>query len=113
MTASAADAGGYPARDSDADIDDDRDRSSLSWQRTTAQAALVVLFAAVTSIRVGEPAVTIGAGVLAVVAFALAAFAPSAGSRKSAWSLMRSVAIVTIVAGMLGAAIPIALIVTA
>ena len=111
MTASAADAAAQSS--SGADVDDDRDRSSLSWQRTTAQAALVVLFAAVTSIRVGEPAVTIGAGVLAVVAFGLAAFAPSAGSRKSAWSLMRSVATVTIVAGMLGAAIPIALIVTA
>lgn len=111
MTASAADAAAQSS--SGADVDDDRDRSSLSWQRTMAQAALVVLFAAVTSIRVGEPAVTIGAGVLAVVAFGLAAFAPSAGSRKSAWSLMRSVATVTIVAGMLGAAIPLALIVTA
>ena len=95
------------------DVDDDRDRSSLSWQRTMAQAALVVLFAAVTSIRVGEPAVTIGAAVLAVAAFGLAAFAPSAGRRKATWSLMRSAAIVTIIAGMLGAAIPLALLFTA
>lgn len=105
MTASASTDSG--------DVDDDRDRSSLSWQRTMAQAALVVLFAAVTSIRVGEPVVTIGAAVLAVAAFGLAAFAPSAGSRKSAWPLMRSAAIVTIIAGMLGAAIPLALLFTA
>lgn len=105
MTASASTESG--------DVDDDRDRSSLSWQRTMAQAALVVLFAAVTSIRVGEPVVTIGAAVLAVAAFGLAAFAPSAGRRKSAWPLMRSAAIVTIIAGMLGAAIPLALLFTA
>ena len=105
MTASASTDSG--------DVDDDRDRSSLSWQRTMAQAALVVLFAAVTSIRVGEPVVTIGAAVLAVAAFGLAAFAPSAGRRKAAWPLMRSAAIVTIIAGMLGAAIPLALLFTA
>jgi hypothetical protein len=94
-------------------LDDHRDRSSLAWQRTMAQAALVVLFAAVTSIRVGEPTVTIGAAALAVVAFGLAAGAPSAGRRKSAWPLMRTAAGITFVAGMLGAILPIALLLTA
>lgn len=94
-------------------LDDDRDRSSLSWQRTMAQSALVVLFAAVTSIRVGEPVVTIAAAILAVVAFGLAMFAPSAGSRTAAWPLMRTAAAVTVVAGLLGAALPIALLLAA
>jgi hypothetical protein len=108
-----ADSAGQPGTAAANPLDDDRDRSSLSWQRTMAQSALVVLFAAVTSIRVGEPVVTIGAAALALVAFGIAAFAPSAGSRKSAWPLMRTAATVTVVAGLLGAAIPIALIVTA
>lgn len=93
--------------------DDDRDRSSLAWQRTMAQAALVVLVAAVTSIRVGEPLVTIGAAVLAIGALSLAARAPSAGRRRAAWPLMRSAATVTIVAGALGAALAGALALTA
>lgn len=94
-------------------VNDDRDRSSLAWQRTMAQAALVVLFAAVTSIRVGEPLVTIGAAILAVAAFGVAAVAPSAGRRAAAWPLMRTAATITIIAGLLGAALPVALLVTA
>lgn len=78
-----------------------------------AQAALVVLVAAVTSIRVGEPLVTIGAAVLAIGVLVFAALAPSAGHRRAAWPLMRSAATVTIVAGALGAALAGALALTA
>lgn len=51
-------------------------RTTLSWQRTSAAAALVGLFAAFTAFRLGEPAVAIAAGVVAFGAIVLGATNP-------------------------------------
>ena len=49
------------------------DRTSLSWQRTAAHSTLVALFAAITAVRLGEPAVASAAGVLILTAVVVAA----------------------------------------
>lgn len=52
------------------------DRTSLSWQRTAMHSAIVALFAAVTSIQLGEPVVAIAAAVLAGFAIVVGATTP-------------------------------------
>lgn len=51
-------------------------RTSLSWQRTSAAAALVAMFAAFTAFRLGEPGVAIASGIVAVVGLLLGATTP-------------------------------------
>lgn len=74
------------------------DRTSLSWQRTTAHSLVVALVAAITSIQLGEPAVAIAAGILAIVALGIGATTPrvrrSTAERREPWALMvRTVAV--------------------
>jgi hypothetical protein len=68
------------------------DRTSLSWQRTAAHSTLVALFAAITAVRLGEPAVASAAGVLILTAVVVAATTPrvhrSTAERRDPWSLM-------------------------
>ena len=51
-------------------------RTSLSWQRTSAAAALVAMFAAFTAFRLGEPGVAIAAGVIALLGLLVGATTP-------------------------------------
>ncbi len=74
------------------------DRTSLSWQRTTAHSIVVALVAAITSLQLGEPAVAIAAGILAIVALGIGATTPrvrhSTAERREPWALMvRTVAV--------------------
>ncbi len=68
------------------------DRTSLSWQRTTAHSALVALVAAATALRLGEPLVGIVAASLAMVALVVGATTPrvrrSTADRRDPWPLM-------------------------
>ncbi len=68
------------------------DRTSLSWQRTAMHAAIVALFAAVTSFQLGEPAVAISAAVLAGVTIIVGATTPrvtrSDVEQRDPWMLM-------------------------
>lgn len=52
------------------------DRTSLSWQRTTLQASLVALVAALTALQLGEPSVGLVATVLAAGAVVTGAATP-------------------------------------
>jgi len=83
-----------PARTSRAPVD----RTSLSWQRTTAHSIIVSLVAAITSLQLGEPSVGIAAGALALVALGIGATTPrvhrSTAERREPWDLMaRTVAV--------------------
>lgn len=52
------------------------DRTSLAWQRTALQAAIVALFAALTALRLGEPSVGVFAALLAAGAVVTGAATP-------------------------------------
>jgi chaperone required for assembly of F1-ATPase len=75
------------------------DRTSLSWQRTAAHSTLVALFAAITAVRLGEPAVAIAAGVLILASVVVAASIPrvrrATAEHRDPWALMvRTTAVV-------------------
>lgn len=68
------------------------DRTSLSWQRTAMHAALLALVAAVTATQLGEPAVAVGAAVVAGFAIVVGATTPRVKrdgvERRDPWMLM-------------------------
>lgn len=77
------------------------DRTSLAWQRTALQSSLVALFAGVTALQLGEPAVGIVAAALAGVAIVLGAVMPrvhrTTVEHHEPWPLMvRTVAVVMV-----------------
>ena len=68
------------------------DRTSLSWQRTTIHSAILALFAAVTSIQLGEPVVAVVAAIIAGFAIVVGATTPRVTSAdvddRDPWMLM-------------------------
>lgn len=77
------------------------DRTSLAWQRTALQSSLVALFAGVTALQLGEPAVGIVAAALAGAAIVLGAVTPrvkrATVEQHEPWPLMlRTVAVVAL-----------------
>ena len=68
------------------------DRTSLSWQRTALHSAIVALFAAVTSIQLGEPAVAVVASIIAGFAIVVGATTPRVKrtdvDERDPWMLM-------------------------
>lgn len=86
-------------------------RTTLSWQRTSASSALVALFAAFTAVRLGEPAVAVAAGVVALGALVLGATNPRVPRhhpelRHPHGYIVRG-AIVLALTGLLGAALAV------
>ncbi|WAB82415.1 hypothetical protein OVN18_05270 [Microcella daejeonensis] len=88
------------------------DRTSLAWQRTSATAALVALFAAVTAVRLGEPAVGIAATVLALVGLIVGATTPrvhrSTADRRDPWPVIVRAAVVLALSAVVGIMLAIA-----
>lgn len=86
-------------------------RTSLSWQRTSASSALVALFAAFTAFRLGELPVAIAAGVVALVALVVGAAMPrvsrSHPEDRHPYSVIVCGAIVLATTGALGAALAV------
>jgi hypothetical protein len=90
-------------------------RTSLSWQRTTAASALVALFAAYTAVRLGEPAVAIASGALALVTLVVGATTPLVSrhhpeSREPYGYIVRG-AVVLALTGALGVTLAVAAVV--
>jgi hypothetical protein len=81
-------------------------RTSLSWQRTTAASALVALFAAFTAVRLGEPHVAIAAGALALLVLAVGATTPLVSRRhpesREPYGYILRAAVVLALTGALG-----------
>jgi len=88
------------------------DRTSLSWQRTEAHSTLVALFAAITAVRLGEPAVAIAAGALILAAVIVAASTPrvhrSTAERRDPWSLMVRTAVVVVLSAVVAVVLLVA-----
>ena len=86
-------------------------RTSLSWQRTSAAAALVAMFAAFTAFRLGEPGVAIAASVVAVVGLLLGAATPRASRHRPEdrhlYAFIVRGAVVLAMTGMLGVALAV------
>lgn len=76
------------------------DRTSLSWQRTALQASVVAIVAALTALRLGEPAVGVVAAVLAAAAVIAGAATPrvhnATVARHDPWRLMLRTVLVLI-----------------
>lgn len=68
------------------------DRTSLSWQRTSAHSSLVALVAAATALQLGEPLVGIIAAGLAMATLLIGATTPrvrrSTAEHRDPWALM-------------------------
>lgn len=88
------------------------DRTSLSWQRTEAHSTLVALFAAITAVRLGEPAVAIAAGALILAVVIVAASTPrvhrSTAERRDPWSLMVRTAAVVVLSAVVAVVLLVA-----
>ena len=88
------------------------DRTSLSWQRTEAHSTLVALFAAITAVRLGEPAVAIAAGALILASVIVAASTPrvhrSTAERRDPWSLMVRTAAVVVLSAVVAVVLLVA-----
>lgn len=91
------------------------DRTSLAWQRTSATAALVALFAAVTALRLGEPAVGIAALVLSGVGLVVGASTPrvhrSTAEQRDPWPIIVRAAVVLGLSAAVGVMLAVAAIV--
>ncbi len=87
------------------------DRTSLAWQRTSATAALVALFAAVTALRLGEPAVGIAAIVLALIGLVVGATTPrvhrSTADYRDPWPVIVRAAVVLGLSALVGATLAV------
>lgn len=74
------------------------DRTSLSWQRTAMHSSLVALFAAMTSIQLGEPIAAIAAAVIAGFSVVVGATTPRVKregvDHRDPWALMLRTVIV-------------------
>lgn len=90
------------------------DRTFLAWQRTIAHCALLVIFATFVCIRVGEPAVAIGASILALIAVGVGVTLPRPRQphRRGPWPLMLRAAAVLGLAAALGVALPLTVLFT-
>lgn len=88
------------------------DRTSLSWQRTVLHSAIVALFAALTAIRLGEPAVAIAAAVLAGFSIVVGATTPRVTradvERREPWALMLRTVIVLGASAVVGVMLVVA-----
>ncbi|WP_168914705.1 hypothetical protein [Microcella flavibacter] len=88
------------------------DRTSLAWQRTSATAALVALFAAVTALRLGEPEVGIAATALSVVGLVVGASTPrvrrSTAEHRDAWPVVVRAAVVLVLSAAVGVMLAVA-----
>lgn len=88
------------------------DRTSLSWQRTAAHSTLVGLFATITAVRLGEPAVAVAAGVLILTAVIVAATTPrvhrSTADRRDPWPLMVRTAVVVVLSSVVAVVLLVA-----
>lgn len=88
------------------------DRTSLAWQRTSATAALVALFAAVTALRLGEPAVGVAAFVLSLVGLVVGASTPrvrrSEAEQRDPWPIIVRAAVVLLLTAAVGVMLAIA-----
>lgn len=92
------------------------DRTFLSWQRTIAHSALLVIFGTFVCIRVGEPAVAIGASIIALIAIAVGVTLPRPrprpSTRRDPWPLMLRAAAVLGLAAALGVVLPLTVLLT-
>lgn len=90
------------------------DRTFLSWQRTIAHSALLVIFATVVCIRVGEPAVAIASSVIALIAIGVGVTLPRPRTtqRRGSWPLMLRAAAVLGLAAGLGVVLPLTVLMT-
>ena len=86
-------------------------RTSLSWQRTSAAAALVAMFAAFTAFRLGEPGVAIASGVVALVGLLVGATTPRVSRHRPEdrhpYAFIVRGAIVLAMTGLLGVALAV------
>ena len=86
-------------------------RTTLSWQRTSASAALVAMFAAFTAFRLGEPGVAIAAGVVAIGGLIIGATTPRVSrhrpEERHPYPFIVRGAILLGITGLLGAALAV------
>lgn len=86
--------------------DDTVNRTTLAWERTSAAASLVALWAAFTSYRLGEPAVGIVSTVVALAALVLGVTTPRASrshpGRRPTWQLIERATLVLALTASLG-----------
>ena len=88
------------------------ERTTLAWQRTTAAAALVALWAAFTSLRLGEPTVGIASTVIALGALLLGVTTPRVSrhhpEHRPTWLLIERASLVLGLTALLGVLLVIA-----
>ena len=88
------------------------DRTSLSWQRTALHSAIVALFAAVTSIQLGEPAAAVVASIIAGFAIVVGATTPRVKradvDEREPWMLMLRTVVVLIASALVSVMLVVA-----
>ena len=88
------------------------DRTSLSWQRTALHSAIVALFAAVTSIQLGEPAGAVVASIIAGFAIVVGATTPRVKrtdvDERDPWMLMLRTVVVLIASALVSVMLVVA-----